>query len=474
MEHYLVEDDGTIISSSQHHPFRDINKNLSSLLGIVLTVQPCDNDNNLSLGISGVYRGVRHECTVLCNSNYDVPDILIPNVIITPSQPSNINNYEENLPKGCTSLVDGQEFDTELVGVNPYRLDGEWCIVEFINGNSIYPYIGSWWPHPANIFDPSTSGRKLNANRNTKTYLVQADIIKGKSRHYNSSSGIVSMISADGDCYYDTQEAGRKVIIDENNNRKVENFGTGGNVQVDIKPSSQFELNWNTKPTKGPRLGAGSNSSNPIQEKSFPHYDDPTIVGTPEARPTTRTTIRHDAFSMLQKTSQLNIYCEDQSSEEGGKSGEYTLAANDLITLSLTPSNGKASTLISISDGQIMITTSDGSTVAVSEDKVNLATSSGGSVQLNGGLLSILAADGVVMNTPVSMGTLATEEALLGTTFSVAMNTYLAAVESAGKTHASSLKDSSANAAFITALTSANNILLGTVLTWVSSQIKVS
>ncbi len=473
MEYYLIEDDGTIISSSQHHPFRSINKNLSPLLGVILTVEPCDNDNNLSLGV-GVKRGVRHECTVLCSQNYDFPDILIPNVIITPTAPSNIDNYSENIPRGSTNLIDGHSYDSELVGVNPYRLDGEWCIVDFINSNSVYPFISNWFPHPANIFDPSTSGREVKAGSTTSTYLVQADIVKGKSRSYDSSNGVVSMLSLDGNTYYDTQEAGRSVTVDEENNRSVSNVDGGGHIQVDVKKKAQVELNWNPKPTKGPRLGAGSNSTSPVQEKSFPHYDDPTKAGTPENRETKRTTIRHDQFSMLQKTSQFNVSCEDQTSEDGGKAGEYTVSATNPITLAVTPESGEPANLIQIADGQIMITTSDGSTVAISDDKINLATSGGGSIQLQGGLLSILAGDGIVMNTPVKMGVTAVEAAMLGTTFKTAMDIYLSAVKVAGDAHGLTLGLPPDNKAFIIALTAANTALLSTVLTWVSSQIKVS
>lgn len=472
MEHYLIEDDGTVISSSQHHSFRSINKNMTPLLGVILTVEPCDNDNNLSLGV-GVYRGVRHECTVLCSKNLGFPDILIPNVIITPPSPSNIDNYSENIPRGCTNLIDGHSFDSELVGVNPYRLDGEWCIVNFINSNSVYPYISNWFPHPANIFDPSTSGREVDAGDTTGTYLIQADIVKGKSRSYNSSNGVINMLSLDGNTYYDTQEAGRKILIDEENNRKVVNVAGGGHIQVDIKQKAQMELNWNSKPIKGPRIGAGSNSSNPIQEKSFPHYDDPTKAGTPEARETKRTTIRNDQFSILQKTSQFNVLCEDQTAEEGGKAGECTVSATDSITLAVTPEPGEPANLIQVADGQIMITVSDGTTVAVSEDKINLATSGGGSIQLQGGLLSILAADGIVMNTPVSMGVTAVDGALKGTTFASALGIFLGKLTiyvNAIKTVADPIPPNTATTALNEAITTLGTALLASV----SSQVKVS
>jgi hypothetical protein len=423
VDFFLIEPNGTVLSSSQHHQFRHVNKGLKPLIGVVLTVEPCDDDNNLTLG-KGNYRGTRHECTILCGRTYDTPDILIPNVIITSPAPSSIDNYSENIPRGCTRLVDGNDFNFSLEDVNPFKLDGEWCIVNFIDGNSVYPYVSNWIPHPANIFDPSTSGRELEAGDSVKSYLVQADLAKGRSRSFSASNGVVHLLSIDGNSYLDTTEAGRKVIIDEDNKRKVINVEGGGHIQVDIKKKAQLEFNWNIKPTKGPRIGAGSNSTAPIQESAFPHYDDPTNEGTPEARETKRTTIRHDEFSMLQKTSNFSIFCEDQSAEEDGKSGEYNVLANDAINLSIRPANGDPVTLTQMSDGTITLITKDGSTVSISNNQVIIASSGGASVMVKDGQV------GVIGNSGIQLGGSSAQAVL--TTFGAGLITeYLALVGTA-------------------------------------------
>ena len=105
-----------------------VGENQSFMLGIIISVQPSDDKDNMVAKSDQHNRGSHHECTVLAGPDLYFPDIFLQHVIIPPMKHSGMDNYEEDLPRGCTQLIDGSSWNPNLVGIDYGKLDGEWCL----------------------------------------------------------------------------------------------------------------------------------------------------------------------------------------------------------------------------------------------------------------------------------------------------------------------------------------------------------
>ena len=336
----VVGPDGHVISSSQQrHPVLDAGESMWPMVGIILSVQPSDSKDNLAAENHPWFRGARHECTVLAATNYGQPDSMFHNVILPPNRHSGFDNFEEDLPRGVSSVVDGKVFDLDLYDVDYTTLDGEWCVLSFIGGNIDHPFVSAWWPHPSNNFDPATSGFG-----HEEEALVQCDLTNNRTRWVRRKNGTILLVNRKGSVYLDTTQADRKIEVKEGK-PTVTNSDNGGHVQVDMKKKAQFEINWNEKKDKGPRIGAGSSTEFTVQEETLatpatgtssavhdedlPHLDQPIDSKTPQDRPTERTFIRGKEYEVLAKTSKLILAVE----AGGGCEGEVDLLVDKLIKL---------------------------------------------------------------------------------------------------------------------------------------------
>lgn len=194
----VMEADGTVISSSQHviEAWQEGTR-MPPLLGVILEVYPADQKKNFSAQQSSDLRGTRHECTVLATDYLGKqPDILIPHVIIPPMRHSGIDNFEEDLPRGCSKLVDGSSYDSDFSGVDYSKLDGEWCMVGFVGGAFECPFIMGWWYHPSNPYDMASGGVGYD-----KKALNQFDIKTGKSRFVRRINGTYFLVNKQGSVY---------------------------------------------------------------------------------------------------------------------------------------------------------------------------------------------------------------------------------------------------------------------------------
>jgi len=408
----IIDPNGTVIPASHmedpaHHA---IGKSVFPVLGVILRVYPSDEaPGNQTAETSPQQRGVRHECTVLAAADYGTPDRLIDNVIIPPQQHSGMDNFEEDLPRGCSKFLDGSAYKADFDGVDITQLDGEWCVVNFIGGDSHFPYIPNWWPHARNNIDPATSGQTPISS--SVPFLVQADTKKNRARKISRVNGVLTLINRDGSVYLDTSEAGRSVSVEESK-KKTSQVAKGGHIQVDVKPSAQLEINFNVRKgpdfvpgglflgvEKGPRLGAGSSTNKPVHDPDLPHDDQPFTETEPRPRETIRTFTRTKEYEILEKTSSYNISCKN-TADVKGKKGEFVVIADDVINLSIS---GSKATSISISSGQIVISNNDGSQVSITKDKVMLATASGGLVAVIGGDTLITGGQTAIQG-PVSIG----------------------------------------------------------------------
>jgi len=375
-------EDGTVLSSSQHQ-FRSLeaDQGMHPLVGIILSVVPADAVDNYTALQSDDFRGIRHECTVLATDHIgQQPDILIKHVTVPPGRHSGVDNYEEDLPRGCSELVDGSTLSSDFSKVNYAKLDGEWCLIGFIGGRIELPFIMGWWPHPSNPFDLATSGHGYKEKA-----LVQTDIKKNRSRFIRRVNGTIFAINKTGDVYLDTTEANSQVSIKDGKlTRKL--VDKGGHVQVDVGKTCQLEINFNEKEHQNPRLGAGSTKSTPVTDVDLPHPDQP-VTGSPKTRATKRTYRRSKEWETLEKTSSFNLFCENTESD-GGKKGECAVKAEDTISIVVSKGTAKG-TMINIAEGKLQIWSNDGSQINVLSDEIQIVTKSGGVIDLKGSTMTV-------------------------------------------------------------------------------------
>ncbi len=380
------------------------------MVGIILSVQPSDAKGNWTAENHPQLRGCRHECTVLLASDLGMPDKLMHHVVIPPQRHSGLDNFEEDLPRGCKYYVDGSAYKADFSDVDLTKLDGEWCVVNFLGGNKEYPYIANWWPHPHNNIDPATSGE--TPIEGTKANLVQADLQKkNRTRELHRVNGVLTLVNREGSVYLDTTEAGRTVKI-EGTKRTTSQVDKGGHIQVDVKKKAQLEINWNEKKSKGPRLGAGSDSSSQVHDPDLPHDDQPLSETKPEKRSTKRTLIRSKEWEVLEKTSSYNLWCENTESD-GGKKGEASLVCDDTLSLVVAKGSEKVTT-INITSGKIQIKNKDGTLINVLADEVQIATSSG-YIDIKGGKIQL--SGKVDVSGPMAIGGAAGQPTVLATTY---------------------------------------------------------
>lgn len=235
-------------------------------LGIVLNVYPADHADNRSAIISDVQRGFRHECDVQIVSAGHGGPYVVRHVPITPNMPSGVDNYEEHLPRPCSTKIgsEGGEFDQTMQNNDPYELDGDWCIVGFLNNNIGQPFILRWWPNPNNTYDPATSGDGNPGSTGQGTTLNQF------GRVFKRINGIEQIITPEGDIYLDTTYADADIDFEAPSERgrikRTPSPDSGGNIRVVIKESAAVELDWNL-----PKDGVGlQDEPNPYLPQANP------------------------------------------------------------------------------------------------------------------------------------------------------------------------------------------------------------
>ncbi len=216
----------------------------ASVLGVVLEVRRSDDPANVTSFQRTDARGYMHSATVLVMMDEGAGAYLrLEHVTICPSIPSGIDGYSEHLPRPCTGTVDGTQFNGRLSGVNPYDLDGDWCVVSFIGGSIRHPYITSWWPHPRNVFDAQTSGE---GNPNQRG---QGQALDQMGRILQRVNGVETVVTSKGDVYFSTTWANSSVTLGETEATQGrfhrQEHDVGGTVVLNIKPSQNLIIDFN-------------------------------------------------------------------------------------------------------------------------------------------------------------------------------------------------------------------------------------
>jgi len=417
----IFEADGSVAASAQHRPaeFEKMH-NMPNMIGIILRVYPADDRLNFTAKQSSDQRGIRHECTVLATDRLGrQPDVPIHHVVIPPQRHSGVDNFEEDLPRGCSKLVDGTSFNDSLAYVDYAKLDGEWAIINFIGGNFDLPYIAGWWHHPSNPFDLTTSASGYKGKA-----LGQYDNKKDRSRYIRRVNGTCFLVNKYGSVYLDTTESNSQTTVKEGKlTRSL--VDKGGHVQLDVEKGAQLEINFNEKEHKGPRLGAGSTKASPVTDEDLLHPDQP-IAGSPQARPTVRSYRRQKQWETLEKTSSYNLFCENTEASTG-KKGEALLKAEDTVSIVVNKGSDKG-TMINIAKGKIQVWSDDGTQVNVLNDEVQIVTKSGGMIDVKGKAVTV--SGKVDISGPLAVGGLG-EPVVLGNKMMQLLTTYFTAENTA-------------------------------------------
>lgn len=251
-----VSADGTPVQQSMTQDPHDYRaQNLDRLmLGVVLSVYPADDEDGNRTAIQTLERrGHTHECTVLILNDGTSTYMQLPNVVITPNAPSGIDDYEERLPRGSSCLTTGEELNSSMHQINPYDLDGDWCVVGYIGGQIDRPFVIRWWPHARNTFDPATSGRGSPDADGVGRALTQVgdDLDRPQGRYLRRINGVETVITSSGDIILSTTFAGGQIQPGGDPTRgrfsrtEVDN---GGDVRIYMKPSSTIEWTWDPQP----------------------------------------------------------------------------------------------------------------------------------------------------------------------------------------------------------------------------------
>ena len=208
------------------------------VLGVVLDVYPSDKIKNRSAQQTTNRHGHTHECTVLVVNDGSSAYMTLENVIITPDAPSGLDDYSERLPRPSSVQVDGEALDSSLQGIDPYNLDGDWCVVAFMGGRIEAPFILRWWPHARNVFDTATSGEGYDSQA-----LVQ------NRRYFRRINGVETVITSKGHIIVSTNLTNS--ILAPGSDPKTGRFPRsnrdeeGGSIKLAIKPSQLLEITFN-------------------------------------------------------------------------------------------------------------------------------------------------------------------------------------------------------------------------------------
>jgi hypothetical protein len=253
----------------------------SFFLGVVLDIHPSDSDKNRSGFQTTDRRGYRHECTVLVVDDGQDGYLMLDNVALTPDAPIGLDDYQEKLPKGSSILFDGEDYDSTLKQIDPYDLDGDWCVIGFMGGRIDSPFVVRWWPHARNPFDPATSGVAGD-----ETALVQL------GRYFRRVNGVETVINPSGDIIISTTYSGSSLAPGEDSTfgrfPRAINEEVGGSVRLYVKPSQSFEIDFNPQQdgigvldapdsnlpqTNPPQQEAESEETGELPAESFLYFD---------------------------------------------------------------------------------------------------------------------------------------------------------------------------------------------------------
>ncbi len=242
------------------------------MLGIVMDVHLADDSTTNRLALQYMdQRGPVHLASVQLLDDGGPADLPHPEVVITPDNRTGIDDYSENLPKGSTCLLTGDELNNGLHNIDPNILDGDMCVVMFVGGRLNSGFIVRWWPHTFNTFDPATSGEGNQDISGEGTTLAQS------GRSFTRINGVEYVVTREGNVYLSTSLGGTKLIPGQGS--QIGRFARtrvakGGNIRVNVKPTALLEIDFNFQEDG---IGSG-NAHDPSLPQTNPSESAPSSI----------------------------------------------------------------------------------------------------------------------------------------------------------------------------------------------------
>ncbi len=242
------------------------------MLGIVMDVHLADDSTTNRLALQYMdQRGPVHLASVQLLDDGGPADLPHPEVVITPDNRTGIDDYSENLPKGSTCLLTGDELNNGLHNIDPNILDGDMCVVMFVGGRLNSGFIVRWWPHTFNTFDPATSGEGNRDISGEGTTLDQS------GRSFTRVNGVEYVVTREGNVYLSTSLGGTKPIPGQGS--QIGRFARtrvakGGNIRINVKPTALLEIDFNFQEDG---IGSG-NAHDPSLPQTNPSESAPSSI----------------------------------------------------------------------------------------------------------------------------------------------------------------------------------------------------
>lgn len=243
---YNIGPDGAPVQQSltaNYDDYAHVRMGAKPLVGVVWEVYPSDDERNRTAR-NPARRGFLHECSVVIVDDGSSRTGFIEHVAITPDALTGLDDYYEHLPRPSSQRLSGQAMKPNLSHVNPYDLDGDWCVVSFIGGYIDQPFILKWWPHARNRYDAATSG-KGNPTRGGEGKALQQS-----GRFFRRINGVEYVVTSQGDVYLATTYANSRLQMNERATKgrfARSQRDAGGSIHVAVKPSQSLELSWRTQ-----------------------------------------------------------------------------------------------------------------------------------------------------------------------------------------------------------------------------------
>jgi hypothetical protein len=382
------------------------------MLGVILEVRPSDSEENRSAHFSEQRRGYLHEADVLLVGTNVSSNLLLKHVVITPSSLTGLDDYQEHLPRGSSHRVDGEQLNTTLANVDPYDLDGDWCVVGFLGGSLDSPFIVTWWNHPRNTYDAATSG---NGNPN-RSGVPQS--LAQQNRYFKRVNGVEHTITGSGDIYLSTLYSNSDLLFGSETPTpgrwpRAESTEIGGSILVEVKESQTLELAWDHQTDGIGVLGRRESElsqSNPSQNIS------------PSLRDFTYITIDKEKVNLIApaefKVSSPGVV-DDTGERTGGRIRLFSEDTATIYAANLLELSTDLSITLDSSAGSVSI--SAATLVDIQSDSA-ITLAAAGALTLGGSTIAIGGSAGSVSigasGTAISLGNGATEAVIQGTSLS--------------------------------------------------------
>ena len=219
---------GAVIQGGLNHQSADYYQEHISfpVIGVVQNVFFADDDfNTLTVKRHDRKAHVCQARILVLNDGSSSPTIL-PNVMVLPQSGTGSDDFHEEIPKGTTGTIDGTPLAEDT---QPWKLNGDWCVVHFIGGSIHQPVMLNWFPHPGNHRDSATKD------------VSKGNLAQGR-RWVKRFSGARLAITSKGTLILDTNESNSPLNTDL---RTRELSEEGGDLKINIKNSRKFEMNFN-------------------------------------------------------------------------------------------------------------------------------------------------------------------------------------------------------------------------------------